>query len=185
MNKPGSIGRPFLFCDARIVDEKEQDVPTGEVGELILRGPSIMKEYWNLPEETKETLKNGWLHTGDMASSDEEGFIFIADRKKDMIISGGENIYPAEIEEVLLSHPKISDVAVIGMPHDKWGEVPRAIVQITPGEKVTLEDVISYCQDRIAKYKMPKRVDFMDELPRSATGKVLKKELRKQFYEDS
>jgi len=177
LDKPGSVGHPFLFCEARIVEENDQDLPTGEVGELILRGPSIMKAYWNLPEETKSTLKNGWLHTGDLARFDEEGFIYIADRKKDMIISGGENIYPAEIESLLTSHPRIKDAAVVAMPHEKWGEVPRAVIEPVPRAILSEEEVIRFCEGKIGKHKIPKKVDFVEQLPRTPTGKVLKREL--------
>ncbi|MFC1823241.1 long-chain-fatty-acid--CoA ligase [Thermodesulfobacteriota bacterium] len=184
MRKPGSIGYPFLLLDLRIVNERDEDVAVGEVGEIIIRGPAVMKEYWNLPEETKETLRNGWLHTGDMAKVDEEGFIYIVDRKKDVIISGGENIYSAEIEAFLIKHPKILDVAVIGMPDEKWGEVPRAMVELAKDEALTEEELIGFCKGRIAKFKIPKRVDFVQELPRTITGKVFKKELRKQLQKD-
>ena len=181
LRKPGSIGHPFLFLDLRIVDERDQDVAPGEIGELITRGPNVMKEYWNRPEETRETLKDGWLRTGDMARFDDEGFIYIADRKKDMIISGGENIYPAEIESLLVSHPKVADASVVAMPHEKWGEAPRAVVVPAKGETLTEAEVMDFCEGKIAGYKIPKKVDFVDELPRTLTGKVLKKVLREQL----
>jgi fatty-acyl-CoA synthase len=181
MRKPGSIGFPFLLLDLRVVNERDQEVAVGEVGEIIIRGPAVMKEYWNLPEETSETLRNGWLHTGDMARVDEEGFIYIVDRKKDVIISGGENIYSAEIEAFLIKHPKILDVAVIGMPDEKWGEVPRAMVELAEGEELTEEELIGYCEGKIAKFKIPKKIAFVPQLPRTITGKVFKKELRKQL----
>ncbi|MBT4268658.1 MAG: long-chain fatty acid--CoA ligase [Deltaproteobacteria bacterium] len=178
--KPGSAGKGFLFVDCRVVDLNGNDVPANESGELIIAGKNIMVEYWNRPGATKSTLLNGWLHTGDVATMDEEGFIYIVDRIKDMIISGGENIYPAEIEKVLVGMPEINQVAVIGVPDDKWGEVPRAV--IVPNESGLEEkQVIDYCDGKIARYKMPKSVSFVEALPFTASGKVQKNILKEQL----
>jgi O-succinylbenzoate-CoA ligase len=178
--KPGSAGKGFLFIDVRVVDAYDKDVPTNEPGELILNGKNVMDGYWNRPKETEQALKNGWLHTGDVATMDEEGFIYIVDRIKDMIISGGENIYPAEIEKVIASMPQVSAVAVIGVPDPKWGEVPMAV--IAPSDKELDEKVvIDYCSGKIARYKMPKAVTFVDELPMTSTGKIQKQVLKKQL----
>ena len=178
--KPGSAGKGFLFIDIRVVDAEDNPVPVNEPGELILSGKNVMVGYWNRPEDTKNTLANGWLHTGDVATMDEEGFIYIVDRIKDMIISGGENIYPAEIEKVIAAMPEVGQVAVIGAPDTKWGEVPMAV--IVPNDKGLDEKaVIDYCNGKIARYKMPKAVTFVDALPMTATGKVQKRALEKQL----
>ena len=178
--KPGSAGKGFLFVDVRVVDENDNDVPVNEPGELILSGKNIMAGYWNRPKDTEATLKNGWLHTGDVATMDEEGFVYIVDRKKDMIISGGENIYPAEIEKVIAGMPHVRAVAVIGKPDPKWGESPLAV--IVPGEEGLDEKaVIEYCKSKIAGYKLPKAVTFVDALPMTPTGKVQKQVLKKQL----
>jgi acyl-CoA synthetase (AMP-forming)/AMP-acid ligase II len=141
----------------------------------------MMKGYWNRPEDTAATIIDGWLHSGDMATMDEDGFIYIMDRKKDMIISGGENIYPAEIEDALLGHPAISDVAVIGYPHETWGEAVMAVVVLKEAQELTEEGLIDWCQGRIGRYKIPKAVVFTDEIPRNPTGKILKRLLREKF----
>ncbi len=178
--KPGSAGKGFLFVECRVVDLNDNDVPANEPGELILSGKNIMKEYWNLPEETASTLVDGWLHTGDVATMDEEGFIYIVDRIKDMVISGGENIYPAEIEKVLAGMTEINQVAVIGVPDQKWGEVPAAVV--VPNEPGLEEkDVLDYCEGKIARYKMPKSVVFVEQMPVTATGKVQKNVLKSKW----
>jgi acyl-CoA synthetase (AMP-forming)/AMP-acid ligase II len=140
-----------------------------------------MKEYWNRPDATAETLRDGWLYSGDLASMDEDGFVYIQDRKKDMIISGGENIYPAEVENAISAHPSVADVAVIGMPSPKWGESVAAIVVRKPGTEVTEDDVIQFCQSKLARFKQPRVVHFIDEIPRNPTGKILKRLLREQF----
>ncbi len=179
--KFGSIGIPFPDTDAKIVDpETDEELPLGEVGELAVRGPQVMKGYWNRPEETAKTLRNGWLHTGDMAKMDEEGYFFIVDRKKDMIISGGFNIYPREVEEVLYEHPKILEAAVIGVPHEYKGEAVKAFIVLKKGEVLTKEEVIAFCEERLAHYKVPKEVEFVDELPKSMIGKVLRRELKEK-----
>jgi fatty-acyl-CoA synthase len=179
--KTASVGKAVLNIDIRVVDEDDNDVPQGDVGEIIYRGPTVMKEYYRKPEETAETLRGGWFHSGDMVRLDEEGFYYVVDRKKDMIVSGGENIYPAEIEEVLYQHPKILEVAVIGIFDEEWGESVMAVVVPKPGEEMTADEVVAWCADNLASYKKPKRVDFIEALPRNAAMKVLKTELRATY----
>ncbi len=181
IKKAGSCGRPFFHTDIRIVDDKKNDVGSDVMGEILMRGPVVMKGYWNRPEATAETIVDGWLHSGDIARKDKDGFYYIMDRKKDMIISGGENIYPAEIEDALLGNSKVADVAVIGYPHEKWGEAVKAIIVVKPGEELTEEELIEWCQGKIGRYKIPKKVVITDAIPRTPTGKILKKDLRKQF----
>ncbi|MFO7558717.1 MAG: long-chain fatty acid--CoA ligase [Desulfobacterales bacterium] len=181
IKKAGSCGRPFFHTDIRIVDDKKNDVGPDVMGEILMRGPVVMKGYWNRPEATAETIVDGWLHSGDIARKDKDGFYYIMDRKKDMIISGGENIYPAEIEDALLGNSKVADVAVIGYPHEKWGEAVKAIIVVKPGEELTEEELIEWCQGKIGRYKIPKKVVITDAIPRTPTGKILKKDLRKQF----
>lgn len=177
--RPGSTGRAFFHTEVRVVGEEGQDVAPGEVGEVWIRGAHVMKEYWNQPEATAEAVRDGWLLSGDLARVDEDGFIYICDRKKDMILSGGENIYPAEVESVLTAHPGIIEAAVIGQASKTWGESQLAIVVVAPGEELSEGDVIEHCRSRLAGYKVPRRVVFTDALPRNATGKVLKKDLRR------
>ncbi len=179
--KKGSTGRPLFHADVKIVDEWGAEKTPGEVGELIQKGPTVMKGYWNNEKATRETVKEGWLHTGDLARRDEDGFIYIVDRKKDMIISGEENIYPAEIEQVLYSHPKILEAAVIGVPDEKWGESVKAVVVCKSGERLSKEEVVSHCKKHLASYKKPKFVAFIDELPRNPSQKVLKRVLREKY----
>ena len=169
--------------DVRVVDENGRDCPPGKIGEIIGRGDNIMKGYWKLPEETKETLKDGWLYTGDMGYWDEYGYLYMADRKKEMIISGGENIYPNEVEQVIPEIDGVEDVAVIGVPDDKWGEAVKALIIKSPDSGLTGEDVIRYCSQQIAGYKKPKSVEFISEFPRSPVGKVQKKVLRERYWE--
>jgi O-succinylbenzoate-CoA ligase len=178
--KVGSAGKPFLFSEARVVDPDGKDCAPGVPGELIIKGRNVMREYWNLPEATAETLRDGWLHTGDVATMDDEGFFYIVDRIKDMIISGGENIYPAEVEKVLAGLPGVSQVAVIGKSDEKWGEVPTAII-VRSAEGIDEEGVIAYCEGKLARYKTPKTVLFVDELPLTPTGKVQKRILRERM----
>ncbi len=178
--KPGSTGQAFFHTDIKLVNEHGETCAPGEAGELLVRGPHVMREYWNRPEATAETLKDGWLHTGDVAVMDEEGFVSIQDRIKDMIISGGENVYPAEIEGVLATHPGIIEAAVIGQPSEKWGESPLAIV-VRKDETLTADDVLAFCRGRLAGYKQPKGVAFVAEIPRNPSGKILKRLLREQF----
>ena len=176
--KAGSIGRPLMFTEARVMDPDGKEMPAGEVGELCFRGPHVSTGYWNNPQATAESRdKDGWFHTGDMACRDADGFYSIAGRAKDMFISGGVNVYPAEIENALLQHEKVSDVAVAGVPHDVWGEIGVAFVVPVEGEVVTSESVGDYLAGRLARYKIPREVHVLDELPRTAYGKVVKGEL--------
>ena len=180
--KPGSIGLPISNTEARIVDLTDgvTDMPVGEVGELLIKGPQVMKGYLNRPEATDETLSDGWLHTGDIARMDEDGYFFIVDRKKDMIISGGYNVYPRDIDEVLYGHPKVQEACTIGIQHPHRGEAAKVFVVLKEGETATEKELISYCSDKLAKYKWPVAVVFRKELPKSTVGKVLRKELREE-----
>ncbi|NHN36541.1 long-chain fatty acid--CoA ligase [Pseudomaricurvus alcaniphilus] len=180
ISKVGSIGKPMLYTEVKIVHPDGTVIAPGENGEILIRGPHVMKEYWNNPEATASTLVDGWLHTGDVGTIDEDGFIFIRDRLKDMIISGGENIYPAEVENILASHPGVLEAAVIGQPSEKWGESPLAVI-VRKDDSATAQSLLDYCQARLSRYKQPKRFVFIESLPRNASGKILKKELRKQF----
>ena len=180
----GSTGKAFFHTDVRIVDEAGADVAADEPGEILVRGRHNMAGYWNNEAATAETIIDGWLHTGDIAVQDGDGFIFIRDRIKDMIISGGENVYPAEIEDVLLSHPGVADVAVIGIPSARWGESPMAVVvRAEPG--LDERTVLEHCSGKLARYKLPRRVVFIDVVPRNPTGKPLKRLLREQFRIDA
>jgi fatty-acyl-CoA synthase len=181
LRKHACVGKPLLFLEAKVVDEDGNEVPVGEVGEVVCRGPTVMKGYYKDEEGTKEALKGGWLHTGDLARVDEEGFFYIVDRKKDMVISGGENIYPREIEEVLYTHPKVAEAAVIGVPDDVWGESVKALVVLKEAETMTEKEVIAFCEAHLASYKRPRSVDFVEVLPRNPSGKVLKTELRARY----
>lgn len=179
LNKPGSIGIPFPDTDAKIVDIEtgEKELPVGEAGELIVRGPQVMKGYWKMPEETRRVLRNGWLYTGDIARMDKDGYFYIVDRKKEMIIASGYNIYPREIEEVLYKHPKIKEAAVVGIPSGYRGETVKAYIVLKEGETATEEEIIAYCRKNLARYKVPEIIEFRKELPKSAVGKVLKRVL--------
>jgi len=179
--KVASVGRAIPFVEIRVVDAQDRDVPVGEVGEAIYRCPTIMKEYYNDPQATAEAFRGGWFHSADLVRQDEEGFLYVVDRKKDMIVSGGENIYPAEIEEVLYKHPKILEAAVIGVHDEQWGESVKAIVVTKPGKTLTEEEVIEFCKDHLASYKKPRSVDFIDALPRNPAMKVLKTVLRERY----
>jgi len=181
LRKRECVGPPVPFLEVRIVDDRDREVPVGEVGELVCRGPNVMKGYYKDRKATKEALKGGWLHTGDLGRMDEEGYVCIVDRKKDMIVSGGENIYPREIEELLYHHPKIRDVAIIGVPNPIWGELVKAFVVLKDGEMMREEEVIEYCKSHLASYKKPKFVEFVESLPRNPSGKVLKTELRERY----
>lgn len=179
-----SCGRPLFGTEIRIVNDSGEEVAVGEPGEIIARGPQVMQGYWNRDEANRETLRNGWLHTGDIGRIDDEGYIYILDRKKDLIISGAENIYPAEIENILMNHPYIDDVAVIGVADDKWGEVPFAVITIPADEhhpQLSLQELQQFCADKLARYKIPKHLAYIESLPRNPSGKVLKTELRKRF----
>jgi len=179
--KAGSCGLPIFHSEIKLVDDSGKEVGPEELGEVLIRADNVMKGYWNKPEETARALRNGWLYTGDLAKKDKDGFIYILDRKKDMIISGGENIYPAEIEDVIIGHPKVADVGVIGCPDPKWGEAVKAIVVPKKEERLTPEEIIEWCQQRIGKFKVPKYVVFAESLPRTPTGKILKKDLRQKY----
>jgi len=181
MLKAGSCGLPMFHSEVLVVDEEGNEVGPEELGEVIMRGDMVMKGYWNNPEETAKTIKDGWLYTGDIAKRDSDGFFYIMDRKKDMIISGGENIYPAEIEDAILGHPKVIDAGVIGFPHELWGEAVKAIVVVNQGEELTEDELIEWCKGKIGKYKIPRKVEFADSLPRTPTGKILKRVLRDEY----
>ena len=179
--RENSVGRMLPFIEIRLVDDNDNDVRLGEIGEAIYRGPTVMKEYYKNPEATAAAMRNGWFHSGDLLRQDKEGYFYVVDRKKDMIVSGGENIYPAEIEEVLFQHPKILECAVFGVFDEEWGESVKAVVAVKPGEELTEEDVVEHCKQHLAGYKKPKSVDFIDALPRNPAGKVLKTTLREQY----
>ncbi len=172
--KIGSVGLPVFHGEVRVVDKNGKEVPPGEVGEIIVRGPTLMSGYWNRPDLTAETIRDGWLYTGDLARKDEEGYFYIVDRERDMYISGGENVYPAEIEKVLLNHPNILDAAVVGVPDEKWGEVGKAYIVLKPGESMSEEEVFRFLQGKVGKYKIPKYLQFVEELPKTASGKIQK-----------
>ena len=176
--KPGSCGKEFFHVQVKMVDENGMELPQGQTGELIVKGPNVMLGYWKDPEATQKVLKDGWLHTGDLAKRDEDGFIYIVDRKKDLIISGGENVYPAEIEAILLQHGDVADVAVVGMPDEQWGEVPVAYVVLRPAAEERPEALMDFCRSRIGKFKVPKQFRYLKELPRTAAGKLDKKAMR-------
>jgi len=176
--KQASVGLPMATVEIKVVDDNDHDVKTGEVGEIVYRGPTVMKEYYKDPEATMEAMRGGWFHSGDLVRRDNEGFVWVVDRKNDMIISGGENIYPAEIEEVLYTHPKVKEVAVVGARDERLGEIVRAFVVVREGGEMTEDEVIEFCKSNLASYKKPRRVDFLEELPKNAVGKVLKTNLR-------
>ena len=182
MKRLASAGFARTGVEVRVVDANDGDVPIGEMGEVITRSEVVMKGYWQSPEATSLTLRGGWLHSGDLGYLDEGGYLFLMDRSKDMIISGGENIYPREIEEFIATHPAIREVAVIGVPDKKWGEAVKAVISLVEGKTLTEEEVIAYCKERLASYKKPKSVDFIDELPKNNFGKVLKKDLKAKYW---
>jgi fatty-acyl-CoA synthase len=187
IRKLGSVGKVIPTVAARVVDDDMNDVPVGQVGEIVYRAPTLMAGYWNNPKATAEAFAGGWFHSGDLVRQDEEGYVWVVDRKKDMIISGGENIYCAEVENVLAGHPAIAEVAVIGRPHERWGEVPVAIVALGAAAQteLTLADLGDFLTERLARYKHPKALEVVDALPRNPAGKVLKTELRTRFGEAS
>jgi len=176
-----SCGQPSIGVHARIVDEKNNDVGIGMVGEIIVQSDSLMVEYWRKPEETREALIDGWLHTGDLGYYDEKGFMYIVDRKKDMIVTGGENVYSREVEEILYMHPAVAEVAVIGIPDPKWVERVHAVIALKPDVAAVDHEIIAFCKKHLASYKAPKSVEFVDSLPKNPQGKVLKRDLRKRF----
>lgn len=177
-DKLGSVGKPVSNLEVRIVSEDGTSLPAGETGEIALRGPKIVSEYWRDPDATARSFVDGWFRTGDVGHFDEDGYLYIDDRRKDMIISGGENIASPEIERVLYEHAAVLEAAVVALPDDRWGEVPRAVVVRKPGSDVSADELVEHCRERLAKFKVPKVVDFVDELPRNASGKVLKRLLR-------
>ena len=176
--KPGSIGIPIWGIEMRVVDGEGREVPNGELGEIVIRGHNVMKGYYKRPEATADAIRNGWFYSGDIAYRDDDGFFFIKDRVKDMIIRGGFNVYPREIEEVLYGHPAIAEAAVIGVPDPALGEEVKAVVAFKPGQTATASEIIEYCKERLAAYKYPRFVEIRDTLPKTATGKILKRELR-------
>jgi long-chain acyl-CoA synthetase len=178
-HKVGSVGTPGGIVEVKIVDPENKEVPTGEKGEIIVRGPNIMKAYYNKPEETAKTLINGWLHSGDVGHVDEEGYLYIVDRIKDMIISGGLNVYPTEVEEILFTHEAVEECAVVGTPHEEYGESVTAFISLKEGKASSEDDLIRFCKKRMASYKAPKRAIFVKDFPKSPQGKILKRELRK------
>lgn len=180
LTKIGSTGKAFFHTDVKLVEPDGNPCSANEAGEILIRGPHVMREYWNRPEATAEAIIDGWLHTGDIGVMDEDGFIFIQDRIKDMIISGGENVYPAEIESVLMTHPKITEAAVIGQPDERWGESAFAIV-VCPDSALTSDDVMAYCDEKLARFKQPRRVEFTEVIPRNPSGKILKRILREKY----
>ena len=177
LKKPGTVGKPVFHAEVFILNEKGKQVKPGEIGEIVVKGSIMIKEYWQDPVKTEETIKNGYLHTGDLARMDKDGFFFLVDRAGDMYISGGENVYPAEVEKVLKQHPQIEDVAVVGIPDETWGETGHAFVLLSPGAELSQEDIIALCYDKLAKYKWPKKVTFKSEFPRTSLGKVKKRSL--------
>ena len=179
-----SCGRAAPFAEVKVVDESDQELPVGQVGELLVRSEHITKGYWDLPEETAKTLAGGWLHTGDFARKDQDGYFYIVDRKNDMIISGGKNIYPREVEEVLYAHPAVLETSVFGVPDDHWGESVMAVVVLKKGAQATAEDITAHCKENLASYKKPRFVEFRDELPKSAAGKILKRVLRDEYWKE-
>jgi fatty-acyl-CoA synthase len=181
LGKIGSVGKPVTMVAARVVDDDMKDVPPGEVGEIVYRGPSVMTGYWQNPEATAEAFRGGWFHSGDLVRADEEGFLYVVDRKKDMIITGGENVYCAEVENALSAHPAVAEVAVIGAPHERWGETPVAVAALVPGASLTVGELREWGSGRLARYKLPTVLHVMDALPRNASGKVLKTALRQQY----
>lgn len=183
--KPGllrSAGRPSLTTEVRVVDEHSVEVPRGTVGEVAVRGANVMLGYWNKPEQTAAALRNGWMHTGDGGYMDEDGYLYIVDRMKDMIVSGGENVYSAEVENALAQHPAVGASAVIGIPSEQWGEAVHAVVMLKPGAKASAEELTAHCRNLIAGYKCPRGVEFRDVLPMTGAGKIQKTELRKPYW---
>jgi acyl-CoA synthetase (AMP-forming)/AMP-acid ligase II len=178
-----TTGRKFKGVELKVINEKGEKIKTNnrEVGEIIVRGDSITKGYWKLPQETKKVFKNGWLYTGDMAAIDREGYLTIVDRKDDMIITGGENVYSIEVENVLYTHPAVLEAAVIGVPDEEWGEIVKAIIVLRDGEKASEKGILTFCKERIAVYKVPKSVEFQACLPKLGSGKICKKMLKKKY----
>jgi acyl-CoA synthetase (AMP-forming)/AMP-acid ligase II len=178
-----SCGRATLGADMKVVDPEDREVPRGEIGEIVYRGGGTMQGYWNRPKDTADAIREGWFHTGDAGTEDAGDYFYIKDRIKDMILSGGENIYPAELESVLAAHPAVADIAVIGVPDEQWGETVKAIVVLKPGQQLAAEELIDWSRSRLAGYKRPRSVEFTEAIPRNPSGKILKRELRKPYWE--
>jgi acyl-CoA synthetase (AMP-forming)/AMP-acid ligase II len=178
-----SCGRARSGLEVRVLDDDDRELRHGQAGQICVRGASVMKGYWEQPEATSQTLRGGWLHTGDIGYMDEHGYVYILDRSKDMIISGGANVYPREVEEVLIQHPAVSEACVIGVPHEMWGEAVKAVVVPEPGATVTAEDLAGFVGERLADYKKPRSVDFVAEIPKNAYGKVLRRELKARYWD--
>jgi len=179
--KEGSVGMPGFFTEIWIVDQEGRRQPPGKIGEVVAKGPTVMSGYWNMPDETAQTIVNGVLHTGDLGYQDDEGYFYIVDRAKDMYRSGGENVYPAEIEKVLAGHPKIVNVAIIGVPDEKWGETGMAFVVVEKGNDMTEQEIYDFLEGKIARYKFPRHIKFVDHLPITASGKIKKVELKEKY----
>jgi fatty-acyl-CoA synthase len=179
--KPGAVGKPLMHLDVKVVDADGSECPPNEVGELIIRGPHVTPGYWNHPAATAEAIIDGWLHTGDLAVRDDEGYYTIVGRLKDMIISGGENIYPAEVESVMHAHDAVAEAALIGIPDDKWGEVGCAVVAVKPGRALADDDLLDFMAGRLARYKLPKRIIMVETLPKTGPGKIDKQRLLAEF----
>jgi fatty-acyl-CoA synthase len=179
LRKPGTVGRPVFHAEVNIVDRYGQPVKQGEIGEIVVRGSIMMKEYWQDPARTEETIKSGYLYTGDLARMDDEGFFYLVDRARDMYITGGENVYPAEIERVLKQHPAIEDIAVVGITDEDWGEVGHAFVVLKSGASLSTEQMIAFCKKKLAAFKCPRKITFCEDFPRTSLGKVRKRELIK------
>jgi fatty-acyl-CoA synthase len=177
-----SAGRAAPATEIRIVDGTDNPVPNGTLGEIVARGPQLMRGYWNRPQESAETLRGGWLHTGDVGTLDDEGYLYVQDRLKDLIVSGGENVYPRVVEEVLLQHPAVAEAAVIAVPHERWGETVKAVVVLQPGVGATEAEIIAFCRGQLGGFELPRSVDFVGALPRTPTGKVLKRVLREPYW---
>jgi len=178
-----SCGRPMWGAELRVVDPSGREVPRGEVGEVVYRGAAIMQGYWRRREDSLAAIRDGWFHTGDAGTMDGDRFIYLKDRIKDMIVSGGENIYPAELEGVLAGHPDLADVAVIGVPDERWGEAVKAVVVRRPEARLTAEELIEWSRERLAGFKQPRSVDFVEAIPRNPSGKILKRQLREPYWE--
>jgi len=177
-----SCGRPIAMAEVRLVDEADADVPSGHPGEIIVRGPHMMRGYWRRPEETASTMRGGWIHTADVARVDEDAYVYIVDRAKDMIISGGMNVYSVEVENALMEHPAVGEACVIGTPDDKWGEAVSAFVVLREGQRLAAEDLIAFCGHKLAAYCRPKAIEFVDEIPKTPYGKMDKKAIRQRYW---
>lgn len=179
-----SIGREVTVANVRIVDEQDNELPDSEIGEIVIRSKQIMRQYWNNPEATAETLRNGWLHTRDLGYRDQDGYLYLVDRKNDMIVSGGFNVYPREVEEVLYMHPAVLEAAVFGVPDELWGEAVKAVVSLKEGRTASAEEILAHCREHLGGYKMPKSLDFITEMPKSGYGKILRRELKDPYWND-